>query len=391
MPSVPSRQNKVLIFFSDIAWEGQRQRPQHLASRFAKSTRVLWVQPMMLHRAGYQRLTRVAQGIDAVSVPAFPYNARSSLIRVATRIISAIPSFRHLLLRQQRRILCSALKQMNLQGEDTIIFLENSQFIELALSISKDTIVFDYIDNLFGFTEFPQYARKLWEKTVHASHIITATSGTLVRQAQSVGALNVCIVSNGVETDRFRNVGYVSRYDDLPQDSNPILGYVGSLYDWFDFKLIERLSASLPNAHIVLIGERHPRVHQALSRLRRCPNVHVLGFKPYEKIPQYVSCFAVGLIPFLRNELTAAVNPVKLYEYAAAGIPTVATNFSPDLNEFHQYILIALSEEDFIRKVEHALRGESIPRKEVLQQWGAQNDWDMKSHTIENLIRQHLS
>jgi hypothetical protein len=33
----------------------------------------------------------------------------------------------------------------------------------------------------------------------------------------------------------------------------------------------------------------------------------------------------VGLVPFVKSELTHAVSPLKLYEYLACGLPTVAT------------------------------------------------------------------
>ncbi|WPM80664.1 hypothetical protein R5W60_02800 [Brucella pseudintermedia] len=37
--------------------------------------------------------------------------------------------------------------------------------------------------------------------------------------------------------------------------------------------------------------------------------------------------FDVGLIPFLQNELTNSVDPIKYYEYRALKIPIISTNF----------------------------------------------------------------
>jgi hypothetical protein len=42
---------------------------------------------------------------------------------------------------------------------------------------------------------------------------------------------------------------------------------------------------------------------------------------------QEAAGFTVGLIPFLINELTDGVDPVKYYEYRALGLPVVATPF----------------------------------------------------------------
>ncbi len=37
--------------------------------------------------------------------------------------------------------------------------------------------------------------------------------------------------------------------------------------------------------------------------------------------------FSAGLIPFRNNSLTAGVDPIKYYEYRAAGLPVLSTSF----------------------------------------------------------------
>ena len=54
-------------------------------------------------------------------------------------------------------------------------------------------------------------------------------------------------------------------------------------------------------------------------------NVHLLGEQPYAVLPSYLHQFDVACIPFLRNSLTEATNPVKFYEYLSAGKPVVST------------------------------------------------------------------
>jgi len=79
----------------------------------------------------------------------------------------------------------------------------------------------------------------------------------------------------------------------------------------------------------VLIGE----ARCDLGCLQGMSNVHVLGGRPYEELPAYCRGFDVGLIPFRMNRLTRAVNPIKLREYLAAGLPVVSAPL-PEVNRF---------------------------------------------------------
>jgi len=71
----------------------------------------------------------------------------------------------------------------------------------------------------------------------------------------------------------------------------------------------------------VLIGQ----ADVGISRLKAEPNILLLGPKPFATLPGYAAHFDVGIIPFHVNELTMAVNPIKLREMLAAGCPVVST------------------------------------------------------------------
>ncbi len=68
------------------------------------------------------------------------------------------------------------------------------------------------------------------------------------------------------------------------------------------------------------------------------------------------TAFDVALIPFLENELTRATNPVKLYEYLAAGKPVVST-YLPELETVAAGLtLVARTPEDFEQAIERSLQ-----------------------------------
>ena len=128
------------------------------------------------------------------------------------------------------------------------------------------------------------------------------------------------------------------RSEDLPP--GPIVGFFGLLSEWVDQDLLVALARELrspevggqrsevggeeedgPSASVVLIGTADVDV----SRLEEEPNIHLLGPKPFAELPAYAAWFDVGIIPFVVNELTSAVNPIKLREMIAAGCPVVST------------------------------------------------------------------
>ena len=93
------------------------------------------------------------------------------------------------------------------------------------------------------------------------------------------------------------------------------------------------------------------------------------------------------MIPFRKNELTKTVNPVKLYEYSAAGKPTVTTGFSEDVLQFKEIIFIGDSAEEFIGAVRAALKASGEPnRRESLRAFARRHDWGAMMSPLVDLF-----
>ncbi len=137
-------------------------------------------------------------------------------------------------------------------------------------------------------------------------------------------------IGHGVDRNHFRAPLFPAddtppiRPPDLPD--GPVIGFFGLLSEWVDQMLLLRLARALaarrpdPSA-LVLIGAADVDI----TRLREDPNIHILGSKTFQELPAYTVFFHAAIIPFVVNELTAAVNPIKLREMLAAGCPVVST------------------------------------------------------------------
>jgi hypothetical protein len=102
----------------------------------------------------------------------------------------------------------------------------------------------------------------------------------------------------------------------------PVLGYVGCLGSWFDWPLVTRLAEAVPEVRVELVGPCEAPKPRSLPA-----NVRVLAACAHAQIPHHLARFSAGLIPFVRNRLTAGVDPIKYYDYRAYGLPVLTTRF----------------------------------------------------------------
>jgi hypothetical protein len=78
----------------------------------------------------------------------------------------------------------------------------------------------------------------------------------------------------------------------------------------------------MPQARIELVG---PCVVPPPGRLPA--NVTLLPACKQSEAAGHLARFSAGLIPFCENALTAGVDPIKYYDYRAAGLPVLSTRF----------------------------------------------------------------
>jgi glycosyltransferase involved in cell wall biosynthesis len=378
-----------ILFLSDISWKALYQRPQHLATRLARHWPVLWIEPATLQSRVSFAPFSIGENLTGLKLPQLPHNARLKPVRVLSQAVGKSAVARQFIEKLQVSLLRQALKELKIDPGRLGILIENFQFIGLVRQLSPRATVFDYIDDAFGFTRFPSFVKEEWRDTIRYADHITATSPTLKRQLEAEGARGVSVVSNGVEYERF--AGSLSdRPGDLPAGA-PIIGYIGSVYPWLDYELIERTARALPDARVVMMGHAHPDVRGQLEALSRLPNFLFLGPKPYTEVPRYLRHFDVAIIPFLKTPLTAAVNPVKLYEQSAAGVPTVATDFSADLRDLSGILGIAQTHEEFIDQVRVSLRKASDPDMIArLRAFAREHDWDRQASRIIALFEERI-
>ncbi len=172
--------------------------------------------------------------------------------------------------------------------------------------------------------------------------------------------------------------------ESLAEIPRPVIGYFGSIEHRFDFRLMYKVASARPEWSFVLAG---PVFAEDLAGLEKLGNVHFIGRVPYSGMPSVIKAFDVAVIPFRKDDRSAAVFPLKLFEYLGAGKPVVATDFNPDLEEYTEgavaYCTDANSFEEAICREMENDSPERIARRTRL---AALHTWEKRVEAISSLL-----
>jgi glycosyltransferase involved in cell wall biosynthesis len=167
---------------------------------------------------------------------------------------------------------------------------------------------------------------------------------------------------------------------DLAALPAPRIGFYGNLYDWIDFELLEQLATARPQWSFVMIGPEYCDV----SRLRATGNIHFLGRREPSELPAYCKGFDAGLIPYkLADPRMESVNPVKLRELLAAGVPVVAADI-PEVRGISDYVKTARTKEEFLAALETVLSA-GYDRAAISDERRG-DDWTVRVREIRRIV-----
>ncbi|MEH6591100.1 MAG: glycosyltransferase, partial [Halioglobus sp.] len=132
---------------------------------------------------------------------------------------------------------------------------------------------------------------------------------------------------------------------------SPVIGYFGSITDSNDWDMIEHAALERPEWQFVFIGKKLIN----LPALEVLPNVHFLGFTPYEDLPGIAVNFDVGIMFWKMTDWIKACSPLKFKEYLAMGLPVVSVPIDEVVNKYSDYAEVASTGPEFVKAVEKCL------------------------------------
>jgi glycosyltransferase involved in cell wall biosynthesis len=373
-------------------WSGLPTSTMHLFRIISQRNRVFWFNLVnRMPAATMSDLKRVASfarrwsrvgGSDPRSSGVGANNYPENL-RVVTPFM--LPWFKQPVRQFNRVVLGHAYRRMvsRFQIEEPIAVAVFPPAVDFLRSVDAAHKIYYCYDD---FLEYPGFNVNDWrvmeaELLDHVDAVVVTAQELKQKCRRPCPTLHL---PHGVDFEHFHRATVECR--EVPQMQEirrPIAGFFGLISEWVDLGLIAWLSKRHPDISFVLIGKSEIPT----TVLDGCPNVHLLGFVPYQDLPAYARHFDVGLIPFVCNKLTEAVNPLKLMEYFAIGLPVVATRL-PELESIEGPLQLADTREQFSHLIVQALNSPKEQTRSAALAAAGNNTWEHRVEELGTFIHQ---
>lgn len=171
-------------------------------------------------------------------------------------------------------------------------------------------------------------SQKLEDYVVHRADAVVGISQSILDELKNrkTNPAKLFHVPNGVDVEKFAPV---SRDEVLATGlglgSEPVLGFIGSLYRWEGVAWLVHAVTELRRRGtackllIVGDGEEMPAVREAVRELHAKDYIQILGRVPHDDIERYYSVIDVLVYPRHSIRLTELVTPLKPLEAMALG------------------------------------------------------------------------
>ncbi len=281
-------------------------------------------------------------------------------------------------LNQQKiaRFVCEKMREHGF--EDAVLWVYSPVTADLVDLVPHKALVYDCVDrhSAYGGLMNPALVDAMELELAKKADHVFATADALAERLHTVQP-NTDMIPNGANFERFVQA---SQQQPVPEDMqripHPIFGFVGALQSCIEYDYLEAAAKTRPYWSFVLIGKEKPGVD--LSVLHSMPNVHFLGLKPNEQLPQYLAHFDACLNLFAKSDLSKDVSPLKFYEYLATGRPIVSTKQPDQILQYAPLIEIADSPEEFITACEQSRSDTTPERTSARIEAGRACSWDSR-------------
>ena len=364
----PRFSRRDLVVFPIIDWHFRQARPQHLARGFGvRGHRVFYLGVKTFRSTEAMVLFQDSPcdnvmlcAIEGPGDPLAVHHRDPTPLQVASTT-AAIRGF------------------LERHGVIDPIYLIQHPFWQSVVShLPRGTMIYDVADRLedLQLERWPFSSKHGW-LVAHADHV-TVTSGAIHNDLSGDRSGSLAVVRNAATEE----VLALTRAPRTPE-SPKVVGYLGSLSFWFDGELLLDAARLLPQVQFRVFGAVEGRWIGAEIPA----NVQLEGEVPYSDVPKRLAEIDAGLIPFVGGRLVEATNPVKAYEYLAAGLPIVSTPM-PEMSHFPSSdVWIATTAGEFAARIQDALKDAGDPGAIARRrEWAGHHTWAARVRQVEEVL-----
>lgn len=324
--------------------------------------------------------------IDSLGLRA-PSANKSDMLRIFRRIRKALsapvkkqdniwvwspiilPWHKYRLVRKINKIYLNTLisffvKRVGMNTKNSILWTYNPLTTRLIDVKNFESVVYHCVDEIKEQPGMPgEIIAKAEVELLNESDYVFVTSQSLYESRRLINK-NTYYHSNVSDFSHF-NKALTNEFD-CPLELKGIpgvkLGFIGAISSYkVDFELLAYIARERPEYNIILIGavgEGDPGT--TVEMLKQYNNIHFIGPKSYDVLPQYLSFMDAVLLPNNINQYTDNMFPMKFFEYLSAGRSVIGVNLKA-LHSLKEYFYLSESYESFVNNIDRVIEGEVVP------------------------------
>jgi len=389
--------NRDIIVVGIQAWDIEiGSNCKNIAVEFAKSNRVLYVNPPMDRSSMYRE--RKSENIrkririfksgkpEIIKLSPTLWNLFPATVLESINWIKSPRLFDWLNKINNKRFanqIKLAIDQLGLK--DFLIFNDSDMFRSFYLkeNLKPETYIYYTRDNLIAVDYWKKQGIRLEALHMKKADLVVANSTYLASLAKKHNP-NSFYVGQGCDVSLFDSRLVSSIPPDMKDIPKPVIGYIGALLSLrLDLKILEFIAESRPEWSLVLVGPEDESFRN--SRLHQLKNVYFLGNKAGHELPSYLNRFDVAINPQVLSPVTIGNYPRKIDEYLAMGKPTVATK-TEAMSVFSDFTYLAENREAYIDCIEKALQEDNEQIRLKRERFAKQHTWENNVMEIAKAI-----
>jgi len=324
-----------LVCFSHLRWGFVFQRPNHLLSRFSKHQRVFFIEEPIFY-----------DGEDKLQIE----NYNENLFVVTPHMKNNLSEQQ--VAKRQKKFIDNLFTNMNI--EKYFSWYYTPMALPFTNHLQPQLVVYDCMDELSAFKFAPPQLTIL-EKQLFKKADVVFTGGQSIYESKKNAHHNIYAFPSSIDKHHFGKARKIKEDpDDQKHIPHPRFGFFGVIDERFDIDLIDSVAKAKPDWHFVLLG---PIVKIDPASLPKYDNIHYLGGKKYDELPNYIAGWDIAMVAFAMNESTRFISPTKTPEYLAAGKPVISTPIRDVVRPYgdNKLVHIVNNAEEFIKAGEEEL------------------------------------
>ncbi len=291
----------------------------------------------------------------------------------------------------------SYLPTPNSSLSGVMLWLNPHDAVHMVGRMGETRAIYDITDDWTQFTHFTD-RKALLDRTIAEDALLCRKADAVIVCSKSLYesrkslARDIHLIPNGVDAAHYRCV--LDDHGPLPGACQgwprPVFGYTGSIHgDRVDVKLVEAMTVAMKAKNmpgtLVLIGPVMLPM-QDRQRLEATGRVIFTGPIAYRDLPQYMRAFDVCIVPHCMTAFVESLNPIKLWEYLAAGKPIVSTDVA-GFRDYPHLVRTARTADEFLTQCQAAV-AEGTEKSELRRAEAGKHSWRSRVDEIVTVLGQ---